>query len=106
MTRAGRAKLAFFADKALQKIGVIGNAEGFEYASYGTLNPSIAQPNIPQYDPATTGKTIVIPLGSPALDGGDILEGEKDFLASKKNENSVSYNLVEKGEVYSESLKI
>ena len=100
MTRAGRAKLAFFADKALQKIGVIGNAEGFEYASYGTLNPSIAQPNIPQYDPATTGKTIVIPLGSPALDGGDILEGEKDFLVSTKNENSVSYNLVERGEVY------
>ena len=100
MTRAGRAKLAFFADKALQKMGIIGNAEGFEYASFGTLNPSVAQPNIPQYDPATTGKTIVIPLGSPALDGGNVLEGEKDFLAAKDNEDSVSYNLVEKGEVY------
>ena len=100
MTRAGRAKLAFFADKALQKMGIIGNAEGFEYASFGTLNPSIAQPSIPQYDPATTGKTIVIPLGSPALDGGNVLEGEKDFLAAKNNENSVSYNLVEKGEAY------
>lgn len=100
MTRAGRAKLAFFADKALQKIGVVGNPEGFEFASFGTISPNIAQPNIPQYDPATTGKTIIIPLGSPALDGGDILEGEKDILGSEKSEASVSYTLVEKGEVY------
>lgn len=101
MTRAGRAKLAFFADKALQKIGVIGNPDGFNYASLGTINPSIAQPNVPEYDPVGTGKTVIIPLGSPALDGGDILEGEKDFLAAKENATSVSYNLVEKGEVYS-----
>ena len=100
MTRAGRAKLAFFADKALQKIGIIGNAKEFNYASLGTINPDLAQPNVPQYDPVGTGKTIVIPLGSPALDGGDVLEGEKDILASKDGEASVSYNLVEKGEVY------
>jgi len=100
MTRAGRAKLAFFADKALQKIGVIGNPDGFNYASLGTVNPSIAQPNIPQYDPIGTGKTTIISLGSPALDGGDILEGEKDILASKESETSASYNLVEKGEIY------
>lgn len=100
MTRAGRAKLAFFADKALQKIGVIGNPDGFNYASLGTINRSIAQPNVPEYDPVGTGKTVVIPLGSPALDGGDILEGEKDILASKESETSVSYSLVEKGESY------
>ena len=100
MTRAGRAKLAFFADKALQKIGVIGNPEGFNYASLGTINPGLAQPNVPQYDPVGTGKTVVIPLGSPALDGGDILEGEKDILASKESEASVSYDLVEKGQTF------
>ena len=100
MTRAGRAKLAFFADKALQKIGVIGNPEGFNYASLGTINPSIAQPNIPEYDPIGTGKTLVIPLGSPTLDGGDTLEGEKDILASKESETSVSYDLVEKGQTF------
>ena len=100
MTRAGRAKLAFFADKALQKIGVIGNPDGFNYASLGTINRSIAQPNVPQYDPVGTGKTAIISLGSPALDGGNILEGEKDILNSKESETSVSYNLVEKGEVY------
>ena len=99
MTRAGRAKLAFFADKALQKIGVIGNPDGFNYASLGTINPGIAQPNVPEYDPVGTGKTVVIPLGSPALDGGDILEGEKDIVSAKESETSVSYKLVEKGEV-------
>lgn len=99
MTRAGGAKLAFFADKALQKIGVIGNPEGFNYAALGTINPNLAQPNVPEYDPVGTGRTIVIPLGSPALDGGDVLEGEKDILASSENTTSVSYNLVEKGEV-------
>ena len=98
MTRAGKAKLAFFADKALKKIGVVGNPEGFEYASFGAVNPSINQPSIPQYDPATSGKTVVISLGSPASDGGDLLEGEKDFLKEKESEKSVSYNLVEKGE--------
>ncbi len=100
MTRAGRAKLAFFADKALQKIGVIGNPDGFNYASLGTVNPGLAQPNVPEYDPVGTGKTIVIPLGSPALDGGDTLEGGKDISASKENKDSVSYELVQKGEAY------
>lgn len=99
MTRAGRAKLAFFADKALQKIGVIGNPEGFNYASLGTVNPGTAQPNVPEYDPIGTGKTVVIPLGTPALDGGDTLEGEKEFISAKESETSVSYKLVEKGEV-------
>jgi hypothetical protein len=99
MTRAGRAKLAFFADKALQKIGVIGNPDGFNYASLGTINPGIAQPNVPEYDPIGTGKTVVIPLGSPALDGGDILEGEKNIVSASENETSDSYRLVQKGEV-------
>ncbi len=99
MTRAGRAKLAFFADKALQKIGISGGDKEFNYASFGTINPNIAQPNVPQYDPASSGKTVVIPLGSTALDGGKELEGEADALASTKSNESVSYDLVEKGQV-------
>ena len=99
MTRAGRAKLAFFADKALRKIGLIGNADGFEFANLGTINLSAAQPNTPEYNPVETGTTIVIPLGAPSLDGGRVLEGEKDILASKESENSVSYDLVENGQV-------
>ncbi len=99
MTRAGRAKLAFFADKALQKIGITGNAQGFNYAAFGTINPNIAQPNVPQYDPVGSGKTVVIPLGTPALDGGIELEGEKDVLAAKNSKDSLSFDLVEKGQI-------
>ncbi len=98
MTRSGRAKLAFFADKALRKIGVIGNAEGFEFANLGTINLNAAQPNTPEYNPIKTGKTNVISLGSPSLDGGSTLEGGEENTASIKGENSVSYDLVEKGQ--------
>ncbi|MEM9332749.1 MAG: DUF459 domain-containing protein [Pseudomonadota bacterium] len=97
MTRAGKAKLAFFADKALRKIGVVGNPDGLEYAALGTLNPNLAQPKVPEYDPAGTGKTVVISLSSPSLDGGDVLEGEEDYLESEEAKQSVSFDLVESG---------
>jgi len=100
MTRAGRAKLAFFADKALRKIGVIGNEGNFEFASLGTINLNSAQPNAPQYDPVGTGRTNIIALGSPSLDGGSALEGGEEEKASKEEDEkntSVSYELVEQG---------
>ncbi len=99
MTRAGRRKLAFFADKALRKLGIVGSAEDFVYASLGTINLSVAQPGVPEYDPAQSGKTVVLPLNSPALDGGDALEGEADFLKAKDATNSVSYDLVSNGKL-------
>lgn len=99
MTRAGQLKLAFFADKALRKLGLVGNPEGFEYANLGTINPNMAQPSVPQYNPAESGKTVVLSLGSPSLDGGDALEGEADFLKDDNSQESVSFNLVDKGEL-------
>ena len=97
MTRAGRRKLAFFADKALRKLGIVGDAEDFVYASVGTINPGVAEPGVPEYNPAQSGKTVVLPLSSPALDGGDALEGETDFLKSEDGKGSVSYELVSNG---------
>ncbi|MEO0328303.1 MAG: SGNH family hydrolase [Pseudomonadota bacterium] len=97
MTRAGKAKLAFFADKALRKLGVVGGTEEFNYASLGTVNVGNAQPNIPEYDPAKSGKTAVISLASPALDGGLVLEGEKQDEKVEQSTASVSYELVERG---------
>jgi len=100
MTRAGRAKLAFFADKALRKIGVVGNEGNFEFASLGTINLNSAQPNAPQYDPVGTGRTNIIALGSPSLDGGSALEGGKEEKTSRDDEEkntSVSYELVQQG---------
>lgn len=97
MTRAGREKLAFFADRALKKLGVVTPGAGPQFASLGLTNSGATQPQIPQYDPVGTGKTIVIPLGSPMSDGGIELEGESDFLKPEAREASVAYDLVEKG---------
>ncbi|MEM9278985.1 MAG: SGNH family hydrolase, partial [Pseudomonadota bacterium] len=97
MTRAGKAKLAFFADKELRRIGIVGNPDGFQYAALGTINPNFSQPGVPEYDPVGTGTTVVISLGSPSLDGGDTLEGEEDYLDAKEAKDSVSFDLVENG---------
>lgn len=97
MTRAGRQKLAFFADKALKRIGVVGEGNGAQFASLGTINLGNAQPQVPEYDPVGTGKTVVIPLGSPISDGGNELEGDDGFLKRKAGEKSVSFALVENG---------
>lgn len=97
MTRAGRAKLAFFVDKELKRLGIVSDDPGFEFASLGTINLGNAQPQVPDYDPVGTGKTVIIPLGSPVSDGGNVLEGEKDFLKADEKKNSVSFALVEEG---------
>lgn len=97
MVRAGKQKLAFFADKALKRIGILGEGNGVQFASLGTINLGNAQPQVPEYDPVGTGKTVVISLGSPISDGGNVLEGEKDFLKKNDGEKSVSFSLVEKG---------
>ena len=79
-------------------MGIVGNPEGFSYASLGTINTNQAQPNVPEYDPAATGRTLVIPLASPSLDGGAQLEGGEGFLKDEKQDVSVGYTLVEKGQ--------
>jgi hypothetical protein len=98
MTRAGMEKLAFFADKVLKRMGLVGAGDGAQFASLGTVNLGNAQPQVPEYDPVGTGKTIVISLGSPISDGGNELEGGESFLSGDQEDaKSVSYSLVEKG---------
>lgn len=98
MTRAGMEKLAFFADKVLKRMGLVGAGDGAQFASLGTVNVGNAQPQVPEYDPVGTGKTIVISLGSPISDGGNELEGGESFLSGDQEDaKSVSYSLVEKG---------
>lgn len=97
MTRAGRAKLAFFADKELRRRGIIKNAQNSAFAGLGTINLNGAQPAAIIYDPVGTGKTNTIALGSPALDGGDLLDGGKSTDKKAEDNTSVSYKLVEKG---------
>jgi hypothetical protein len=96
MTRAGMSKLAFYAEKELRKTLGLG-AE----TAVASLSPdgAITVPE-PEYDPAGTGRTVVIGLDSPQADGGDELEGAAGFLEDKNSQASMSYALVEKGAAY------
>ena len=94
MTKAGRRKLAFYADKAIRRITGLGTGELL--AGLPDLNlPN--QPLQPEYDPAKTGRTVVVSLEGPALDGGAVLEGADEFLKTTDGEKSVSHELVAKG---------
>jgi len=93
MTRAGQAKLAFFTDKALRKLGLIENYTETDFAALGTINRSAAQPITQAYDPVGTRTTIILPLGSAALDGGETLDGENnsdDPTAAETNQLEVA----------------
>ena len=95
MTRAGKAKLAFYADKALRKLGVVQDAGRF-FSSL-QIQGAGTQASKPEYDPVGTGKTVVIPLGGSISDGGNSLEGEANFFDAAGVDKSVSYQLVQKG---------
>jgi len=99
MTNAGKLKLAFFADKALKKLGVLGGGDGSLLANQ--LDPALIGEQGEKgetYDPILTGRTVVISLGSPSADGGDALEGDVDFLkAGFKPGGANSFALVAKG---------
>lgn len=94
MTRAGKRKLAFYAQREIRRKTGIGS--GPALASLPGL--SGAQEIIePQYDPIGTGKTIIVSLDSPQADGGTELEGGKDFLKDQDGKFSNSHSLVESG---------
>lgn len=94
MTKAGRRKLGFYAEKAVRRAAGLGADNLF--ASFPALTGS-SQTLRPEYDPVKTGKTIIVSLEGPALDGGITLEGGKDFLHAKDADKSVSYELVTNG---------
>ncbi len=97
MTRSGREKLAFFAGSVLRQRGIIQDATNAIYASLGINNSRGVRANVPNYDPVSTGKTVVISLGAPEADGGDVLEGTDGFLEDKNLEKSNNYKLVTDG---------
>lgn len=96
MTKAGRRKLGFYAEKAVRRAAGLG-ADNLFSSFPSLVGP--AQPLKPEYDPAKTGKTVVVSMEGPALDGGNVLEGGKDFILAKDAEKSVSFELVTKGNV-------
>ena len=94
MTASGDEKLAFFTEKAIKRMTGFGKE---------ALVSSLVSVGLPegfkqdQYDPAGTGKTVVIALGNPAADGGNALEGGEGFLTASDARQSTSFELVAKG---------
>ena len=94
LTKAGKTKLAFYVERELRRIPSLANAAAV------ALLPGLGGetgPLTPQYDPAKTGRTIVISLDGPMVDGGLELEGGGDILAGEDEEGATSYELVVNG---------
>ncbi len=73
VTRSGQDKLAFYAEKPIRKLVgayAAGALAGLQ-PEFGISRPRLA----PSYDPAKTGRTVVINLNDPAIDGGRVLAG-------------------------------
>ena len=77
MTRAGKLKMGFYAERELRKLP--GLANDAAVAALPGLDGQM-RPYEPEYDPARTGRTIVVSLDGPLIDGGDMLDGG-DVLA-------------------------
>lgn len=96
MTRAGKRKLGFYAESAIRKSNRL--AEGTLLASLPSPTGP-AQPLKAEYDPAKTGRTIIVSLEGPALDGGLVLEGPLGFINAEGADRSMSFELVSRGNV-------
>jgi uncharacterized protein len=94
MTQAGKRKLAFYAEREIRKITGIGSDP--ETSALPGIDSAIMASR-PDYDPAASGRTIVLSLDDPAADGSAMLEGAEGFLKDEEAKNSISFNLVTKG---------
>ncbi len=73
LTPAGRRRLAFYVEGEVSKL----LSGSLQFATRDDLSGvSIVVPEEDRYDPAKTGKTVVIRLNDPASDGADKLAGE------------------------------
>lgn len=94
MTKPGKRKMAFYAERELRKIPGLGF--GVQDANAAALEPAELQV-APDYNPARSGRTIIISLDSPASDGGQALAGNGDFLKEGQAQAATSYDLVRRG---------
>jgi len=96
MTRAGKLKMGFYAERELRKLPGLAN-DGAIAALPGLDGQS--RPYEPEYDPAKTGRTIVVSLDGPLIDGGDVLDGAPDGDAAtvESDSGATSHELVVNG---------
>ncbi len=95
VSRQGMRKMAFYVEKPIKRAIGIGTTGLLLSALPGM---DIQREIKPEYDPAKTGETIVIPLNAPVADGGGALEGGADFVVGVVTPNSNSHQMVVNGE--------
>lgn len=80
LTRAGKRRLSYYVEGAIQRLfgADFGGPGALAGTGFDSGNFSIQSPD---YDPAKTGKTIIVRLDDPAADGGEVLAGEKVELS-------------------------
>ena len=83
VTKSGQNKLAFYTEKSVRKLlgGSASILAGLP-REFGVPARILA----PSYDPAKTGRTVVIRLDDPSLDGGNVLAGGKGPQTHKVGE--------------------
>lgn len=94
MTSSGKEKMAFYVERELRKVPGLAND------AIASALPGLEVPVMPtetKYDPAGTGRTVVVSLDGPMLDGGAVLEGGPEDAAAADAQGSTSYDLVVKG---------
>lgn len=94
MTRSGKRKLGFYTEKAVKRLTGLGKDALF--SSLGSLADQGGFQ--PEYDPVSSGKTIVIALGAPSADGGSELEGLEGFITDSDAPKSTSFELLARGQ--------
>ena len=75
LTRAGKRRLSYYVESTINKLlgGADAGANGLAGVGFDLDTVPLASP---QYDPAKTGRTIIVRLNDPKADGGDQLAGE------------------------------
>ena len=74
LTKAGRRRLAYYVEGDIVKL--LGGGENVPTSGFEDLSGvGIAAPRAPRYDPANSGKTVVIRLNEPSADGAGELAG-------------------------------
>ncbi|MGI9366990.1 MAG: SGNH/GDSL hydrolase family protein [Rhizobiaceae bacterium] len=74
LTRAGKRRLSYYVESTVNKL--LGGAAGESGLAGVGFDLDTVPLASPQYDPAKTGRTVIVRLDDPKADGGDQLAGE------------------------------
>ncbi len=81
-TRAGRRRLAFYVEDEIQRVLKEGPSPAFA-AGIAGLEGENDEPEVEVYDPRKSGRTVVVRLDDPSVDGGSTLAGAEVNLSSQ-----------------------